>query len=164
VKRRDPEPRGKQTSTRWVVCAALVASLWRGPVPWIHSHETDAHDHDSQSLLAWHLEQFHQQHPVAGWHIHLTFPWDVFHEPRSNDNPESPRPSVVYEMPFVVTPVLSTADAHADASPGPPANLLPECRFTEVLHSLATRVSGLHFMQTYPPRVALRALICVALC
>ncbi len=75
----------------WIVCAVLAASLWRGPVPWIHSHETLEAQGLSEAALAWHVHHLHPHesgHEVFGWHVHLTYPWDVSNEPAAPSDPE----------------------------------------------------------------------------
>ncbi len=156
---------GRRRST--IVCAALVLSLWRGPVPWIHSHETLEAQGEPESSLAWHIAHFHQpihDHELFGWHVHLTCPWDVFNEPSRPLDPDSPKPRAVYDMPYVVSQAGSTLDVDHDADAGPPASLLLDPGPAGSLHLDATCVPGLHFLQTYSPSVPLRALISVALC
>jgi hypothetical protein len=150
----------------WVACIVLAASLWRAPVPWIHKHEAAAAD-GSTARLAWHLRNFHGTGPaqkVSGWHVHLTFPWNVLNEPLGDEDADAPKPNSVYEMPFVVSAGVSVPDSDCDTafSPLPTSLLEPGLNGCVDLH--ATSVAGLHFLQTFPPRVPLRALICVALC
>ena len=85
------------TSLRWL----LVLSLWQGPVPVWHAHDTLADSAaESVAWLASHLERHHATiDPFAsvafGWHVH-------FEVPESDGEPsESPGPSV--RLPAVVT-------------------------------------------------------------
>lgn len=83
-------------SLRWL----LVLSLWQGPVPVWHAHDTLADSAaESAVWLASHLERHHASiDPFAsiafGWHVH-------FEVPESDGEPsESPGPSV--RLPAVV--------------------------------------------------------------
>lgn len=160
--------RRKSGSTRsWIVCAVLAASLWRAPVPWIHSHETLEAQGLSETALTWHLHHLHpegSEHGIFGWHIHLSFPWDVSNEPSPSPDPKSPKPRNLYDMPCVVSQVSSTVDVDRHASTGLPVSPSSLQDTPASLQLDAACVSGRHFRQTDPPSVALRALICVARC
>jgi len=148
-----------------VVCAALVVSLWRGPLPWIHTHEAASRHSEDEVSFARHLRQFHP-HEAAheGWHVHFSYPWDVFDPPCHRPDPASPKPAWVYEMPFVVSHAAGVTDADSQVNPDPLPLQLLEQGPAGSPHFDATCVAGLHFMQTYSPSVPLRALICVAQC
>lgn len=84
------------TSLRWL----LVLSLWQGPVPVWHAHDTLADSAaESVAWLSSHLKRHHASiDPFAeialGWHVH-------FEVPESEGEPsESPGPSV--RLPAVV--------------------------------------------------------------
>lgn len=84
------------TSLRWL----LVLSLWQGPIPVWHAHDTLADTAaESVAWLASHLERHHASiDPFAsltfGWHVH-------FEVPESDGEPsELPGPSV--RLPAVV--------------------------------------------------------------
>lgn len=155
----------RDRSRWWIVCAVLAVSLWRGPVPWIHVHETLAPEGVIETLLAWHLQHFHPAGQKAyGWHVHWTLPWEIDNWPSEEKDPELPSPTWVYEMPFASQgPCTVGVDQHANSSPCP-ALLLLDQDSLEALDLDATSVCSLHFLQTYSPSVALRALICVARC
>ncbi|HET6323753.1 MAG TPA: hypothetical protein VFG04_03555 [Planctomycetaceae bacterium] len=162
--------RQKKSSERsrrtWLVCAALAVVFGRGPVPWIHSHETLARHGDSEDTLSWHLQHFHPSGDDDDhrWHIHWTLPWHIVNCPCQHDNTPTEERASVLEMPFDVaqsTPIdQAESDIHASAPPPmfwthdhgdrPPWD--PLC------------VAGLHFLETYFPTATLRALYCVALC
>jgi hypothetical protein len=168
VRSRGRKVRKSSGRTRsWIVCAVLAASLWHAPIPWIHSHETLEAQGLSAAALAWHLQHLHphgSEHAIFGWHIHLSCPWDVSNEPAPSSDPKSPKPRTVYDMPYVVSQASSAIDVDRHAS----ADLAALPLFLQDgLASLqldAACVSGRHFLQTDPPSVPLRALICVARC
>jgi len=151
----------------WIVCALLAASLWRGPVPWIHSHETLEAQGLPEAALAWHVQHLHPQeseNSIFGWHVHLSFPWDVSNEATPPREPDSPKPRTIYDMPYVASPASSTVDVDRHASQFLPS---PASAMHSAFASLqfdAERVSDRHFPQTNSPGVSLRALICVTRC
>ena len=138
------------------------------PVPWIHSHETLEAQGLPAAALAWHLHHLHpheSEHAIFGWHVHLSYPWDVSNEPAPPPDPKAPKPGAVYDMPFVVSAASPAVDVDRHASLCLPAfSLIRARRLSASLPLDAARVSGRHFPQTDPPSVALCALICVARC
>jgi len=150
-----------------MVCALLAASLWRAPVPWIHSHERLESQGLPESALSWHVQHLHPQedeHSIFGWHVHLSYPWDVSNEPSPPREPDAPKPRAVYDMPYVVSAAPATVDVDRHAN---------QCVFSlpilahyaeSAIPSDAARVLDRHFPSTHPPGVALRALICVVQC
>ena len=160
--------RKKSGRTRsWIVCAVLTASLWRAPVPWIHSHETLEAQGLPEAALAWHVHNLHSQeneHSIFGWHIHLSYPWEVSNEPSPPCEPDAPKPRAVYDMPYVVSAAAATVDVDRHAT---------QCLFSlpifahladPSMPSGAMRVLDRHFRSTHPPSVTLRALYCVVQC
>jgi hypothetical protein len=151
----------------WIVCAVLAASLWRAPVPWIHSHETLEAQGLPEAALSRHVHQLHPQeseHSILGWHVHLSYPWEVSNEPAPPCEPNSPKPQTVYDMPYVASPASATVDLDRYVSLDP-ANL-PSAMHS-VFASRQQDVSGIldrHFLQIHLPSVSLRALNCVAQC
>jgi hypothetical protein len=145
----------------------LTASLWRAPVPWIHSHETLEAQGLPEAMLAWHVHHLHSpqsEHSIFGWHIHLSYPWDVSNEPAPPREPDAPKPRAVYDMPYVVSAVSTSVDVDRHA------NQCVAC-LPISLHSAvacvpldAGRILNRHFAPTHPPSVALRALICIVQC
>src|SRR5580698_10569330 len=141
--------RAKARRTRsWIVCAVLAASLWRAPVPWIHSHETLEAQGLPEAALAWHVHHLHpheSEHEVFGWHVHLTYPWDVSNEPAGPSDPNSHKPRAVYYMPYVVSPASPAGDGDPHAG-----SWLPDVRLHTVW-SIGDRnvgafcLSGRHF-------------------
>ena len=132
----------------WIVCAVLAASLWRGTVPWIHSHETLEAQGLSEVALAWHLDHLHphgSEHAIFGWHIHLTCPWDVSNEASPSQDPDSPKPRAVYDMPYVVSQAPPAVDVDRHASSWLPAPPLFVHGAAETRLLDATCVSGRHF-------------------
>jgi hypothetical protein len=145
----------------------LAASLWRGPLPWIHSHETLEAQGLPEAALAWHVQHFHPQeteHSVFGWHVHLSYPWDISNEPAPPAEPHSPKPRSVYDMPFVVSPASATVDVDRHASQIVP--VLSSVIHADVasLQLAAGSILGRHFPEAHPFSVSLRALICVTQC
>jgi hypothetical protein len=155
-------PAHRSRTGSWLLCSALIASLWRAPVPWIHTHHASGH-HVATASLSWHLRHFHAHgDEPGGWHVHWTLPWDVFRTPRGDPDPAKPSPASAFEMPFVLSacPLVSAGQESA----GPPAFLPLERESTAGSPIEVPPVHGLHFLQTYSASVPLRALICVALC
>jgi hypothetical protein len=164
------QSRTAKDSTRrrrsWLVCAAIAIVFGRGPVPWIHTHETLASHGHSEDALAWHVEHFHPSGDDHDhdWHIHWTLPWHIVSCPCQHDDTPSCERAAVLEMPFDVAASASVnqagADLHASAPPpllstgerGHPPSWDPLCGI------------GLHPLEIYSPRVTLRALYCVAQC
>jgi hypothetical protein len=151
----------------WMVCALLAGSLWRGPVPWIHSHERLEAQGLPESALAWHVRHLHPdqgEHAIFGWHVHFSYPWDVSNEPSPPPNPKAPRPRAVYDMPYVVLSASSTLDAsrlaglfHGDLVSSLATVWLP-------LPLLTATALDPEFPRAPLSGVSLRALICVARC
>jgi hypothetical protein len=149
------------------VCAVLAASLWRAPVPWIHSHETLEAQGLSEATLAWHVHHLHSaenEHSIFGWHIHLTDPWDVSNEPAPPREPDAPKPRAVYDMPYVVSAAPSMVDVDRHANQSVPSLPIPLYMAAACVPSDAGRILDRHFPPTHPPSVALRALICIVQC
>jgi hypothetical protein len=163
--RRDATNRPRKRS--WIVCAVLMVSLWRAPVPWIHSHETLEAQGLSEQALAWHVQHLHPQeaeHSIFGWHVHLSLPWEVSNEPSPLREPDAPKPRSVYEMPYVVSPATDTVDVDRHAShfaAGPMLDALPVMILLQADPSV---ILARHFTPAHSSRVSLRALICVARC
>jgi hypothetical protein len=160
--------RGQAGRTRsWIVCAVLAASLWRAPVPWIHSHETLEAQGLPEAALAWHVHHLHPQesgHEVFGWHVHLTYPWDISNEPAAPSDPTSPKPRAVYDMPYVVSPAAAAVDVDRHAGSWLVDVPLHTGWAIGDPQAGALCLAGRHFPQVHPPSVSLRALICVARC
>jgi hypothetical protein len=161
--------RQKKTSrTRsWIVCAVLMTSLWRAPVPWIHSHETLEAQGLPESALTWHVQHLHSEqseHSIFGWHVHLSYPWDVSNEPAPPREPDAPKPRAVYDMPYVVSAAPSNVDVDRHANQCVSSLPILLHAFDACVPSEAGRVFDRHFPATYPPSVSLRALICVVQC
>ncbi len=160
--------RKKAGRTRsWIVCAILVASLWRAPVPWIHSHETLEAQGLPEAALAWHVQHLHPQesnHSIFGWHIHLSYPWDVSNEPTPTREPDVPKPRAVYDMPYVVSAATSNVDLDRHANQCVCDFPISVPAADAWLPSDAARISDRHFPPTHPPSVTLRALFCVVQC
>jgi hypothetical protein len=160
--------RKKAGRTRsWIVCAVLMASLWRAPVPWIHSHETLEAQGLPETALAWHVQHLHAQeteHSIFGWHVHLSYPWDVSNEPAPPCEPDAPKPRTVYDMPYVVSAVGSTIDMDRHTNQCVPSFSLFVHPAESSVSSDAVRVLDRHFPSTHPPSVTLRALFCVVQC
>jgi hypothetical protein len=146
-----------------------MASLWRAPVPWIHSHQKLEAQGLSEASLAWHLRHLHPQalkHAIAGWHIHLTCPWDISNEdPSPSQAPESPKPRAVYDMPYVVSqaPPAVDVDRHASGWLDSPPDVMQDAT-QPLLSNVTAAIAQRHFLQQYPPSVSLRALLCVVRC
>lgn len=160
--------RKKAGRTRsWIVCAVLAASLWRAPVPWIHSHETLEAQGLPEAALAWHVQHLHPQeneHSIFGWHLHLSFPWEVSNEPSPPREPDAPKPRAVYDMPYVVSAAPSSVDVDRHANQGV-FSLPIVAHLADIsLPSGAARVLDRHFPSTHPSSVTLRALFCVVQC
>ncbi|HXY34142.1 MAG TPA: hypothetical protein VEI07_07935 [Planctomycetaceae bacterium] len=136
-------------------------------MPWLHNHESLAHhDGHSENALAWHMRHFHAagDEEDHGWHIHWTLPWNIVNCPSQHDNVPAEERASALEMPLDVTQSASVSQADADAHAGfPPAALLTADRERDPgWHSPS--IVGRHLLETYLPRVSLRALFCVAQC
>ncbi len=77
-----------------IVRLCFVLSLWQGPVPWLHCHESEFASPASNVELRHHLAIFHdgavldQDHDF-GWHFHWILPnWSqVFHASSHDEQP-----------------------------------------------------------------------------
>jgi hypothetical protein len=149
----------------WLVCAALAVVFGRGPVPWIHTHETLARHGHFEDALAWHVRHFHQSdNDDHGWHIHWTLPWHIVNCPCQHDSAPAEERASAVEMPFDVAQSAAVIQADVDVhASSPPAMLLALDGERRPRWGPQT-ASGLHFLETYLPTVSLRALYCVALC
>ena len=153
----------------WAVCGVLIVSLWRAPVPWIHSHESLKAQGLPEASLIRHLHHLHHgadgsEAESLGWHIHLTWPWEMFTEPCGHPDPQAPAPRTVYDMPYVVAQALSAPDMDRSGGTSPLPGLCLDRAHLQPHEMLSPCVPGRHFLATYAPSVALRALICVARC
>jgi len=145
-----------------VVCAALAVVLARGPIPWIHSHETMAHGHLGDAL-AWHIRHFHSPgDDVDHWHIHWTLPWQILICPCQYDSSSTQERASALEMPLHVAESASVNESQPDLPDGAPALLILRQRERPRWGPLCS--CRLHFLDTYSPRVTARALYCVAQC
>jgi hypothetical protein len=160
--------RKKASRTRsWIVCALLAASLWRAPVPWIHSHETLEAQGLPEAALAWHVHHLHAQegeHSIFGWHLHLSYPWEVSNEPSPPSEPDAPKPRNVYDMPYVVSAAPSSVDVDRHANQCVLSLPIVWSFADACVPADAGRIWNRHFPPTHPPSVTLRALICVVQC
>ena len=160
--------RTKAGRTRlWIVCAVLAASLWRGPVPWIHSHETLEAQGLPEAALAWHVHHLHPHesgHEVFGWHVHLTYPWDV-----RTSRPLPPIPT----RPSRAPSTTCRTSFHPLRRQSTLTVMPPHGSRMSPLHtgwamaagkSSARALRGDIFQRFHPSRVSLCALICVARC
>ena len=66
----------------------LCLATWRGPLPWLHDHETDEHAAASDASLAQHLAAYHAlpHGSEHGWHIHMLLPFGRCPCPQDNDS------------------------------------------------------------------------------
>jgi hypothetical protein len=144
-----------------------MASLWRAPVPWIHSHETLEAQGLPETALAWHVQHLHPQeveHSIFGWHVHLSFPWDVSNEPSPPREPDAPRPRSVYDMPYVVSPATDSVDVDRHASHFAAGLMMTAPPLMAFLQAGRPTAFVRHFPQAHSSSVSLRALICVSQC
>ena len=94
---RNEKPTRDHSVCRIVVRLFIVLSLWHGPVPWLHCHESELLESASPAShleLRHHLATFHagaelDQAHEFGWHFHWILPvWSrAFREP-SNELPQ----------------------------------------------------------------------------
>jgi hypothetical protein len=154
---------GGRCRQSWLVYAALAVVFARGPVPWVHSHELMAHDGPSDESFARHLRDFHAAGDVEhGWHIHWTLPWQVFTCPCQHDQAPAQERAVAVEMPLDVAQSAPVHQADPDLHAGAPPLATVDRDTAPRWGPLAS--CRLHFLETYLPRVTLRALFCVAQC
>jgi hypothetical protein len=150
----------------WLNSLALAIVLGRGPVPWIHTHETLARHGHSENALTWHLEHFHQ--PDDGddhrWHIHWTFPWQILNCPCQQDTSSSQERASALQMPFVAAESVAVNDPVADAHAGAPPPMLTLGEIDNPPPRDELCGTSLHFLESYFPTVTPRALFCVARC
>jgi hypothetical protein len=144
----------------------LAVLLGRGPVPWIHTHETLAHHGHNEELLAWHVEHFHSpgDDDDHAWHVHWTLPWYIVNCPCQHDETAAQERMSALEMPFDVAPTASVSDAHLNAHGGSPRPPLWTAESSNPPPPDPRCFVGLRFLETYSPGVTLRALYCVARC
>jgi hypothetical protein len=148
-----------------LMCAVFAVVFGRGPVPWIHTHETLARHGHSEAALAWHIEHFHQMGDEDhGWHIHWTLPWNIVNCPCQHDNTPTEEKTSVLEMPFDVVQSTSIDHAVADAHAGAPPPMLFAVDRNGHSRWGPVAFAGFNFLETYSPGVTLRALLCVARC
>jgi hypothetical protein len=88
----------RQNSVRQIIVRlCFVLSLWQGPFPWLHCHQSELVEltsPESLSELCHHLATFHDGAGLGrdhefGWHFHWILPnWNcVFHDPSHDDQP-----------------------------------------------------------------------------
>ncbi len=151
-------------TTRCLIRACLLLSLWNLPFPWVHNHEL-ALGAEQGVWLPTHLKEYHgiPESDEQGWHLHFVY----FGMDNCNNPLEKKYPPQHY---FIA---------------GESANSLPACaRLSADQLQLATsvtvpvdcslqesqpqpvhrdRVAGLHFMQAFQQR-SLHDLISISLC
>lgn len=148
----------------WLICAALAVVLGRGPVPWIHTHETLAHQNHSDEALAWHLEHFHPAgDDEHGWHIHWTLPWNILNCPCQHDTTPTEERASALEMPLEVQATVSVQTDAVSHGGAPPAILSAVERWDRPPWDPLAAPS-LSRAEARAPGVTLRALYCVAQC
>jgi hypothetical protein len=163
VSRPRTAPDAKRAS-QWLVWAVLAVIFARGPVPWVHTHESLAHLGHSEDALAWHLSHFHAPgEGEHGWHIHWTLPWEIVNCPCQHDTAAGEEIASTHEMPLAVAQSTSVHDAVRDSQAGapPPIHLADRDGPPRWDHRDAAL---LQLSQTPSSRVTLRALLCVAQC
>jgi hypothetical protein len=144
----------------------LLVVFGRGPVPWVHTHETLAHHAHSDDALAWHVQHFHapSDTPEHGWHIHWTLPWHIVNCACQHETTSCEASASALEMPFDVAQSTSIDRADADVHAKAPPPTLWASDYEAYPRWGPLFGLGLHFLETYLPRVKARALLCVALC
>ena len=104
-----------------VICLVLCAATWRGPVPWIHEHPTDAAIAADPSL-ARHLASYHagRRQAEPGWHWHILLPFsrcpctDPDQEPASPEDPLSVYGALLSTGASSISPAASCQAWHVD--------------------------------------------------
>ncbi|QDT91884.1 hypothetical protein [Gimesia algae] len=152
-------------TTRCLIRACVLLSLWNLPFPWVHNHDL-ALESEQGVWLPSHLEEYHgiPESDEHGWHLHFVY--------LGMDNCNNP-----LEKKFPAQHHFITGES---------ANSLPACgyfsadqlqsaRFVTVMtehvvqrnqqaHPVhGDRAAGLHFMQAFQQR-SLRDLISISLC
>jgi len=70
----------------------LCAATWRGPLPCLHIHGSDAGAAATSEMVR-HLRAYHTEpdaEAVAHWHIHLLLPWHIFHSDETPGDRHAP--------------------------------------------------------------------------
>lgn len=70
----------------------LCAATWRGPLPCLHIHGSDSGAAATPEMVR-HLRAYHTGPDAdedAHWHIHLLFPWHVFHSDETPGDRHAP--------------------------------------------------------------------------
>ena len=143
----------------------LMASLWRAPVPMIHTHDSDIDQPSVVQFVREHLAKFHSDVPVNshvdfGWHIHF-----VFLNGTSTDEPfdrdGGPDHSPVYD-PFIVcqAEMFPTFDVTFEGQVlywGPVRRVVGRAR-------VVAPATPSQFLGTYLDSVSLRTLLRVLRC
>lgn len=148
-------------TTRFLIRACLLLSLWNLPFPFVHNHDL-ALGADQGGWLPSHLKEFHgiPDSDEYGWHLHFVY----FGTDNCNNPLEKKFPTQHH---FIA---------------GESANSLPACAnlAADQLQAVTTvtehdvqrnhgfpvhrnRAAGLHFMQAFQQR-SLRDLISISLC
>ncbi len=148
----------------WLICAVLAVVFGRGPVSWIHTHATLAHESDAEHSLAWHLEHFHPAgDDEHGWHLHWTLPWHILNCPCQHDTTPADERVSALEMPLDAQPTVSVQSEAGSSCVAPPAMLATVGRWDRPpWDPLAS--SGIQLPAPPLTGVSLRALYCVAQC
>jgi hypothetical protein len=148
----------------WLVWGMLAVIFCRGPIPWVHRHDTLEHSGHAEEALAWHLRHFHASgDDEHGWHFHWTVPWEILKCPCHYDGTSVEEYASAIEMPLAVVHSTTVEDAQKDCHDGAPPPILTAGRDGPTRWDPHDAAS-LPLAQTPSSRVTLRALLCVAQC
>lgn len=158
---------GISKPAQWVWRLCLLASLWRAPVPWVHSHEEMPVAMASVGFWVEHFDHFHPvgSRPPCGWHLHYVWPWQLADESGGSDGNSGQIPDSL-RLQLNPTTWAPPGDG-VDKAPSIPAGLLvtlhPGIR-GEARHQLVDGPVGLQVLVSYSHDLSWRALASVARC
>jgi hypothetical protein len=98
------------------VALLLCLATWRGPLPWLHEHETDLQAAPGDAALQRHLASYHAVPAEAeeGWHLHLLLPFGRCPCEDSHEDSQSQDPLSLYGT--LLTKSASVPASHLAAS------------------------------------------------
>ena len=151
-------------TTRLLIRACLLLSLWNLPFPWVHNHDLVL-GADQGGWLPSHIQEFHgiPDSDEHGWHLHFIY----FGTDNCNNPLEQKFPAQHH---FIVGESAHSLPACANLAADRLLSLMTlaamsehEVQKNQALPVRGDKATGLHFMQAFQQR-SLHDLISISLC
>ena len=152
----------------------LLVSLWRAPVPWVHSHDSIDRRTAATRFWAEHLDHFHTHRfhtdpnhfgsettEAHGWHLHFVLPWELADKHDDAEHPRGVPESLRVESDQLSSAWTAIVRAESDQGRVIVAEPVMVAQSGPIAPTLSRPV-GVQVLLTYSDRISWRALACVA--